>query len=559
MPYRFLVPVALLAAAVAPMAGQTAGGSGHVRQLLETVAKNIGADTLTTLQYSGGGMVAAVGQAFNPSEGFPPFTASNYSRVIDYAAMASREEYVRQLPVHGRPFGALLHAGGETGNESSPPGNRGGGQQAVFVKPVQMRLLVNGAFAWNIQGEGAPAVRQFEYLGGADAGELRQLEIILTPHGFVKAALAQGANPELVRGNIVTFRALGKYTVTGTIGPDHLVTVVRTWVPSPVVGDMLVESRYTEYQTYGRVKFPRYIHSHQGDLWVLGSGGHDSHQYRITSVAANVEIPAGTLAVPPAVQAAQPPPVRAESEPLATGVWLIGGSGAHSVLVEFRDFAAIVEAPGNDARSQAVIAEVKRLVPGKPIRYVVNTHAHWDHAGGLRGYVAEGATIVTHEENVPFYRTAMFDRSSWTLMPDTLAKLRAVMPIQPQFVGVDRRYLLTDRQWGTSSAVGSRVLELYHLWGSPPSSHNEWNLVAYLPAEGILINADLAGAPPEGPSPAQPAEGHLFLNGLIRTNRLNVVRHVPIHGRPYSHEAFVKYVGDRVPYSSVPAPPTGTQ
>lgn len=70
------------------------------------------------------------------------------------------------------------------------------------------------------------------------------------------------------------------------------------------------------------------------------------------------------------------------------------GGSHHSVLVEFRDFVTVVEPPLNDDRSQAVIAEVKRLVPAKPIRYVVNSHHHWDHSGGLRSYVAEGAGII---------------------------------------------------------------------------------------------------------------------------------------------------------------------
>ena len=76
--------------------------------------------------------------------------------------------------------------------------------------------------------------------------------------------------------------------------------------------------------------------------------------------------------------------------------------------------------------------------------------------------------------------------------------------------------------------------------------------MAFLPASGILINADMAGAPPSGEGAAAPGEGYLFVNRVIRANRLNVQRHVPIHGSPYPHDAFAKYVGDRVPYSSTP-------
>jgi hypothetical protein len=552
MPARLLILTVFLTCTAVTSGAQAPAAGRDVRGILTAVARNIGADRVTAIQYSGGGMIAALGQAFNPgdAENLPRFLVSDYTRLIDYATLSSREEYVRQLPARPRPFGALQYAGGETGNESNPPGNRGGGQQAAFVTPQRLRLFVAGPVAWNVQGTAAPA-RQFEYGGGVDTAQLRQLEVLLTPHGFVKAALA-APDARLVRGNSITFRALGKYTITGTINSQDLVNVVRTWVPNPVVGDMLVESRYSEYRDFGGVKFPTYIHSHQGDQWVLGTGSHDTSQLRIENVVVNPPVAPGTFAVPPAVQSAQPPAVRADAQVLAPGVWLIGGAGANSVLVEFRDFLTVVEAPGNDARSQAVIAEAKRLVPGKPIRYVVNTHAHWDHAGGLRGYVAEGAAIITHQENVPFYDTAMFTRSTWTLAPDTLATLRSVLPAQPQFIGVTGRYVLSDRQWGGNDAAGGRVLEVYHLTGSPPPAHNEWNVVAFLPANGILINADMAGAPPTGEGAAAPGEAYLFVNRVIQANRLNVQRHVPIHGAPFPHADFATYVGDRVPYSSTP-------
>ena len=46
-------------------------------------------------------------------------------------------------------------------------------------------------------------------------------------------------------------------------------------------------------------------------------------------------------------------------------------------------------------------------MPNKPIKYLINTHHHFDHASGIRTYAAEGITIVTHEINRPYYeRTA---------------------------------------------------------------------------------------------------------------------------------------------------------
>jgi len=76
--------------------------------------------------------------------------------------------------------------------------------------------------------------------------------------------------------------------------------------------------------------------------------------------------------------------VSVQSEKIADGVFYLKGGTHHSVAIEFGDHSVIIEAPQNEQRSLAVIAEVKRLIPNKPIRYLVNTHHHFDHSGGLR-------------------------------------------------------------------------------------------------------------------------------------------------------------------------------
>ena len=97
------------------------------------------------------------------------------------------------------------------------------------------------------------------------------------------------------------------------------------------------------------------------------------------------------------------------------------GPAHHSVAIEFNDHVAIVEAPLNEQRSLAIIEEVRKLAPSKPIRYVINTHPHFDQAGGLRAFVDSGATIITHETNVPFLANAL--AAPRTQAPD---KARAV-------------------------------------------------------------------------------------------------------------------------------------
>jgi glyoxylase-like metal-dependent hydrolase (beta-lactamase superfamily II) len=91
------------------------------------------------------------------------------------------------------------------------------------------------------------------------------------------------------------------------------------------------------------------------------------------------------------------------------------------MAVEFSNFITVIEAPLNEDRSLAVIAEVKRLIPNKPIRYLVSTHHHWDHLGGVRAYVAqEGVTIVLQEANHSYYAEVLSVKP-WMLKPDRLA------------------------------------------------------------------------------------------------------------------------------------------
>ena len=166
---------------------------------------------------------------------------------------------------------------------------------------------------------------------------------------------------------------------------------------------------------------------------------------------------------------------------MADGVFRIAGGTHHSLAVEFRDFVAVIEAPQNEERSLAVIAEVEKLIPNKPIRYLVNTHHHFDHLGGLRTYATMGTTIVTHEANHEFYDRTVLASTPRTMQPD---RFSAQLPYwtggrQPEFETLNSKYVISD---------GVRVLDVHALEGV---AHNANMLVAYLPKEKILVNADL--------------------------------------------------------------------
>ncbi len=517
MARRLCVLVGLLALMVGD------GSAQDARAVLQAAATAMGATNLKSIQYSGTGWTAFVGQSFSLATGdWPRFEVPSYTRTIDYDARSLREEFTRRQ-----------------GN--FPP--QGGGGTPLQGEPRTVQLL-SGTFAWNMNGETA-VPQPGEYLAGIPINELRQLEIMLTPHGFLKAAM--GAAPRVLtmpimgpsndgltgdgrKVTIVSFTALGKYKVNGTINDQNMVELVTTWIPNPVYGDMLYEMRYTEYKDYSGIKFPTVLHVHQGDP-VLNPA-HNVQEIRVTSVQPNAAVP--TMTVPDAVRQATAPPVRVETAKLADGVWLLGGGSHNSMLVEFRDFVAVVEAPLNEDRSLAVIEASTKLAPTKPIRYVVNTHHHFDHSGGLRTYLAQGTTILTHQVNRDFYRDVMFYPGSRTLQPDRLSTFYPMYMTsrRPQRIEtVDQQYVISD---------GVRTLELHPVAGL---QHSQGMLVAYLPKEKLLVNADLYSPPAAGAPTPTPSASTRSLAANIRRLKLDVTQHVPIHGRVGSNEEFLKIVG----------------
>ena len=164
------------------------------------------------------------------------------------------------------------------------------------------------------------------------------------------------------------------------------------------------------------------------------------------------------------------PPV--EFVQLAEGVYQIQGTSHNTVIIEMRNHLVAVEGPLYDERSYPVIKAIKERFPNKPIRYVIPTHHHLDHAGGIRGYMAEGAIIVA-----PFIATQFYTRvakAPHTLRPDSLQRNRSAVVIESYGGG---RRILTE---------GSREIDIYPL----PTSHAEDLQVIYLPREKILIEAD---------------------------------------------------------------------
>jgi glyoxylase-like metal-dependent hydrolase (beta-lactamase superfamily II) len=502
----------LISLTSSPVAAQDA------KAILQSVARNIGADGLRCVTYSGSGYVGAVGQNFTPRDDWPRIELASFTKTVNFETKSAREEQVRR--------------------QGSFPSRGGGG--IPIQGEVRQINMVSGNYAWALQGTNA--------IPQPATAAQRQLDLWLTPHGFVKAAMT-ATNPTVLtryeggegggkqRVTVISITALDKYRVNATINAENLIERVQTWIPNPVIGDMYYETVYSNYKDFGGVKFPGTFHHHD-DLDDTSSGnpvvrgGHHGFDLRVSDVKPNAC--GDPITAPDTVQTATIPPVRVESQKLADGVYLMAGGSHHSVAVEFRDFVAVVEAPLNEERSLAVISQIRKLFANKPISYVVNTHHHFDHSGGLRAYVhEEGPAIITYRGNRDFYGQELFSLSKQrTLQPDRLALYPPEEAAEGyRFETVVEKYTLSD---------GTRTMDVHHIQGL---NHVEGMLIAFLPKEKIVVEADMytpaaAGAPPAPPT----AAAKTFLNN-VRRLKLDVSTIVPIHGPVIPWSDFVKIMG----------------
>jgi len=453
------------------------------KAVVASASQAMGVSTLKTVQYSATGLDFALGQAPNPASPWPKFINKSYARTINFETPASRVERVRLQ--------------GE-----NPP--HGGGQQPIVgEQPVNQTIIVGAETPW-----------------------VQQLEIVMMPHGFLRAAAAKSATVEAktVGGkkyNVVSFTGDNKAKVNGYVNDRNLVERVETWIDNPFFGDMAFEAIYSDYKDVGGAQFPMHI--------VQKQGGYPIFDLTVTDVKANapanIQPPQGRGGAAPAAAAAN----AVASEPLGDGVYLITG-GYAAIAIDMKDHVLILETGQSEARGQAVIAEAKRLIPNKPVKYVVNTHSHVDHSSGLRAAVSEGATIITYQGNKAYLEKTL-------ALPHTLSPDKAQQNgKKPVIEAVGEKKVLTD---------GVHTVELHHLQNF---GHHDNMLIAYLPKEKVLLEADgynpqAATATP--PSPASPFTLSLLDN--IRRLKLDVQRIVPVHlppdNRPVTMAELTKWVG----------------
>ena len=212
---------------------------------------------------------------------------------------------------------------------------------------------------------------------------------------------------------------------------------------------------------------------------------------------------------------------------IGEGVYTIGPNYL-SIAVDMGDHILVVESGQSDARGMAVMAAAKQAIPSKPIRFVVTSHGHFDHASGLAAAVAEGATIITHNNNEEALER--FLSGPRTLTGDSLSKVsnRRTNVV----TGVGTR----DVRKGTNG----KVVELIHV----PNEHTDGLLAVYLPAEKVLWTGDVTVV---NPTPAQAGVVRSAVQTFRKLN-LDYTTWIPAHpsnsDRPIT-KAEVEKVGTR--------------
>ena len=459
-----ILAACVLIAGVPVIAQQARGAATPQSPTLQSAVAALSATTLRTLQFTATGRTFVLGQPPTAADPWPARQIKSYVAQIEYGPGAIRIEQVLTMPT---------------------PAPRGGG--GAITGEQRQVLFVRGAYAWS---ENPPA-------GGGAATPAPQPQAAAerlvwawaaTPQGALKAAGATLAKP-VADGAQIELTVGGRYPLHVHINTLNQVDRVRAWIPNDVVGDMLIETTYSGYRNFSGIQFPSRIQQSQG--------GYPTLDLTVTAVEIN---PFFSVTVPDAVRSAPAAAPTATSEKVADGIFWITGGSHHSLAVDMGDHVVVIEAPQNEARSEVVIAETKKVLANKPIRMVVNTHLHFDHSGGLRSFVDEGATVVTHTANAGFFEKAW--AGPRVLLPDRLAKSNK----KALFQGVTDRTVL--------KGTNNRTIELHVLTGNP---HNEQTLVAWLPAEKLLFQSDMMNPPaPNAQVPPPTATITNFYDNLAR-------------------------------------------
>jgi glyoxylase-like metal-dependent hydrolase (beta-lactamase superfamily II) len=294
-----------------------------------------------------------------------------------------------------------------------------------------------------------------------------------------------------------------------------LLSKFETLITDSFAGDSLYETRFTEQRKVGKYIVPaRRVNVLNGEI---------INDFGVANVAFNVELTPDRFKVPEGMRAITfPTPTLVTKH--ADRIYTTNAGGYNVLFVHFNDYVFVMETPGNDRISLQAIEQIKKTIPNKPIKYVAVTHHHDDHAGGIRTYMAEGATLIVAPSEEAFFKKVSAVR--FNADPDTLTR----NPREPKFEPLQNgKRVLTD---------GTMTVEIYDIGKGP---HTDEMLVAYFPDQKFIYQGDLLNRPSNGDNPIANDTSVHFLNWLD-SKKLSVELTIPVHGPPTTMAEFRKAV-----------------
>ena len=274
----------------------------------------------------------------------------------------------------------------------------------------------------------------------------------------------------------------------------------------PFEGDAVAEMIFTGYKTENGHSVPT------GRLDKLN--GQLQNDYKFADVRFSAPLSDADFKLPEGLKQVAPAPASQPFTKYSDNVYTVNAGGYNVLAVGFKDHVFVMETPANDNVSRQAIGEIKKLFPGKPIKYFAVTHHHDDHAGGVRTYIAEGATLIGLPGEKAFFEKVA--GAKFTIDPDSLT----LNPKPLVFETIkNRRHVITD---------GTTTVELIDIGAG---GHTDEMLVAYLPNEKLVFQGDLVNRPANNdPATINDSTVH-FANWLTRSG-LNVDRVIGVHGPP---------------------------
>lgn len=346
-----------------------------------------------------------------------------------------------------------------------------------------------------------------------------------------------GASAEITVGGTtypaVTYRANNDNFIVMFDPRTGLPARVRTLDYDNVWGDVTYDLVLSDWRAYGGVQIAT------GRKYELN--GRTIMEIRLTDVTVNASVAAGHFEPPAAIKAGAARPETTGSVPhqwiirrqfigtymdsehvsydvrgsaglrlneVAPGVQHVVGGTHNSMIVEMSDYLIAFDAPVTDWQSNWTIAAAKQKYPNKPIRYLVMTHHHMDHSGGIRGYVAQGATLVVGKGAADHYRKTL--AAPYTRNPDLESRSLGSV----QIIEVGDKHVFADGKREVSAHVLENPHAAAYLMGYVADARMAYVTDVYSPGPPLppKINPALAslvnGVRKAGIQPLTIAGGH---------------------------------------------------